>query len=282
MEKQSKLDENIGERSEVNKMEELFTEEENAAEIEDLTAAKTRSRKKRKIGAREVLFIAIPVVAIIAVAILALLFVKEKKNQELPEGARQIYAGNTVEFDSDAVIKKNDGGETVLVSGGTEHVISDLPIYSGNGRSFLITEDMAYYDPMKPSFGKADQFTKFSLGSGDSVRVSKDSVEKQIPPGFLYDGRDKYIFLEEAVLDFNDMTRTLAPFSYVEVVAGDSMQIYNNGTGETEEVIPETVVTATCGDGSYVVNMNSDTLERYDGSRMLLFNQPSLLKSIMQ
>ena len=268
------------EKIEVNKeelAEELGITEDDRKAAEDLSAEppKAKSRKKKKFGKREAMLVIIPAAAALAAVVIASLFVKRASRQTTGEAGVQYYLDTENAVDAGLVIKKSDDGRTLVEEGEHSVQLAELPIYFTDKAGFKITEDMIYYDPRDWKHLRADHFTDFTRGGGNGILAAYGGVEKPVNPGFLYNGKNMFIFLEPVEVRVEENKSVpLSAFSYIEAVPGDTIILFDYDT-KTSELFG-TGGKAEADAGDYTVQLLDDTLMLSDGTLRLLYASPDL------
>lgn len=246
---------------------------------ETKTEKAAETPKKKKFGKRELMLILIPAAAAVIAVIVASLFVKTASKQKTSKPGHQYYMNAETPIEGGTVIKKSDDGTATYIDteAGTIE-IADLPIYYDDEEKFMITEDMVYFDPRSGRFSRADKFTEFYM-ENDNLWASIGGVKQVVNSGFLYNGKDMYIFLEPVTVTADRFNQSIPTFSYVEAVYGDQVAVFDYKKKKTDLYSAGDDVPAKAVD--YTVNVVSDTVILPDGMRILLFNAPDQLKPLI-
>ena len=254
-------------------------EAEEEPEESNYPVKKPGSRKKKKFGMREVLMIVIPAVAAVVAVIIASAFVQRASRQTTGQTGHQYYMDVSNEVKGGTVIKKSDDGTTFIESGEHEMQLTDLPIYYDDKTAFMITEDMVYYDPRGGEYLRADHFTEIFRNEYGEVTARFGGLTKNVNAGFLYNGKDMYIFLEPITLLVEDYTVELPALSYIEATYGEALVVFNYETKTSEVFGASREAEADTGD--YKVQLFNDTMLLANGQRRLLFNAPDQLDPLI-
>lgn len=237
---------------------------------------KKKKKKKRRLkkGVKRFLSAFVGVAAMACIALAAVLLLTGD-TYTLDDGSVHYYNGNTYTIQDGSELKLNSDGDTVMIIDGNEESTTNLPIYNTNETSVVVPVDMTYYAPRTNVEARVKYFSKLTM-SGSQVYVESDGNRVAVSPGFLYDGKDIYVFLEDVTLSFNGYTMELSAFSYVEAVYSANIMVFDYGTKEylTDTAWGDVVVTA--GGGDYSVYLLGDYLMMGD-TKILLFNDPSQL-----
>lgn len=233
---------------------------------------KKNSRKKRNR-----LFFLIPISALVLAVIVAALILNRGSSYRLKGSAVQYYAESSVTIESGAVLKRKSDGTTTLTLGNYSTEIN-LPIYYSESRSVVLPDDMIYFAPRSGDCARMKYFSEVECKTNGTVVVYSDGNTITEEPGFLYDGKDLYLFLEPVVLTFNGYTMELPALSYVEAVYGGYIMVFNYDTKKMFMELAEGSATAKTPSDDYTVSLIGDSMTLYDGTRSLLATRADLLE----
>lgn len=241
---------------------------------------KKQSRKylvhRRK---RDLVFFLLPAAAAVVVALLVVLLLDQGTSYVFETSGKQYYAGNTGLVPAGSELKIQEDGTALLCRDGEENT-TGLPIYLDGVREVVIPQDAIYYDPRGKETKRVLHFSHVSCTSGGAVTVTRESKQAHKGQGFLFDGKDFFLFLEPMTVSFNGYGIDVPPLSYVEAVYGGYIMIYNYDTGEFFMEEPKTPVTAQAAGEDYVLSLIGDSLTRRDGSKVLLTSRPDMIDPI--
>ncbi len=237
------------------------------------------SSKQKK--TKKDLLIVLGGVILIAIVVIAVVLVVKKSSQKKVEAEGRQYFGNTAHVvDKGTVLSKTEDGSTIVEKSGTRSVITELPIYYDEDRKFTITEDMIYYTPRAIDYQRVDHFTDLYLDDNDNVHAIVGGRDISLPRGFLYNGKNMYIFLEEVTLNANGHDQVLPPLSYVETGKTNTSNVFDFETKEFSRIETPEDIKVSVPENDYTVYLRSDTLETSDGVKHLLYTRPDLLDPI--
>ena len=239
------------------------------------------SRKKRKLTAKDVLIIVIPALAALAAVFVAVFFVRSASRKTLTGPGHQYYAGVENAVSADTSLSRSESGKALAKNSNGERALSNLPIYYDDRQAFVVTEDMEYYDPRTGQYSRVDQFTELYKDKNGGVHANRENVDKLVNKGFLYNGKDMYIFLEPVTLRLNGFSQELPALSYVEATYNGTVVIFNYDTKESVVMNAETEVTASADSEDYQILLLSDSYMDTQGKRWLLFNAPDVLDPLI-
>ena len=236
----------------------------------------------KKLGKRETLILVIPaVLAALAVAAV-LFFIKKDTGYVLPSDGTQIYAGATTGIPKGtSLFRDGQTGELKAEKGGEELYVTELPIYLDNKNAVVVPFETLLYKPRAKSYGKAEFCTEVSGADGQIKAKSKGKVVGT-SEGFLFDGKNFYLFLEPVTVTYNQRTYELPVFSYAQAVYGNYVMLTNAETGEYVLEKPQGDAIAVAASGDYSISLLDDLLIRNNGKREMLFGDPGGIDSIFK
>ncbi|MDR1329634.1 MAG: hypothetical protein LBK23_08550 [Oscillospiraceae bacterium] len=240
-----------------------------------------RLMKKRGPRRRGILTVVLPMLFIIIAAVAAVFFVQNARSYRFAGAASQFYAGGEYRIPADAVMRRADGASTIYYEGVTRDAVN-LPIYRSDTRAVVLPQDMVYYDPRAGTAVRSDYFTELRYDENGFVTAVRGGASRGLSQGFLYDGRDTYLFLEPVTLRFNGYRIELSAMSFAEAIYDGQIMLYDRESGETTFEPPQSAVICESAAGDYTVSLLSDYLEKADGARTLLFTNPALLEPLLR
>ena len=234
----------------------------------------------RKFGRREFLIILLPVLAAVAAVAVVLLTLDRGTSYKLTSSACQYYGGSSAAIESGATLKRSSDGTTLLKQGelNTE---TNLPIYLTDSRTVVFPEDMLYFAPRSDDCLRLAYFSEVECKANGTVVVRHDGDTATANPGFLYDGKDFYLFLEPVILSFNGYTMELPALSYVEAVYGGYIMAFNYETKETFMELSDGTASTQIPSGDYTISLIGDSMTLYDGSKSLLATRADLFDPLI-
>ena len=238
--------------------------------------AKSRIKNtKRKFNMRDFAIVVIPSL-ILLITVAMIYFVTQNFGTYHIEGeAIQYYADQEFKIPNSTKIKHRSD-KYMVSNGDVQYELDPMPIYY-QGKDILVTAtDMVYFAPREGIIAKVNGLNDIDY-SNNGLVLKDGHKSKDMKPGFLFDGKNVYIFLEPVTLKFDGYSFKLGKMSYVEANNSHEIMIYNNDTHEMMMKQPNTKVLAETSNGEYTVSLLSDSMEMNDGSKMLLFNRPDQL-----
>jgi hypothetical protein len=235
-------------------------------------------RKGRTSRRRLALSVLAPTLFVIIAAVVVALFVRGAMSYHFDGTASQFYAGGEFKIPQGAVMRHQDGVSTIYYDTVSRDT-ARLPIYITNERRVVLPDDMVYYEPRGDLIVKLDYFSELRYDANGGVEAVRGGTTRRPDLGFLYDGKDSFLFLEPMTIRFNGYRIELSAMSYAEAVYDGQIMLYDRESGEFTMEAPRGAVTCESVAGDYVISLLSDYIEKSDGSRLLLFTKPELLDS---
>lgn len=195
-----------------------------------------------------------------------------------PNGETHQYVkGMKIDYTDSAVFREQDGS-VYITEGSSKMPAIDVPIVHTGSTDLTLTRNMAVYAPNNGSqISKVNSFTTVSEKDGRTTfAVGKKSASQF--GGFLFDGEDLYIFLEDVVLTVGNGDYPLPAMSYVKVRYGDSVEYHNSQTDE-DKVIGIDGVDVIAKTSSYSLELDKDVLKK-GSNKELLFSAIDVLTTI--
>lgn len=235
----------------------------------------------RRLTWKEWLILLAPVAAaIIVVVVINLFFTQKLMSYELKGKPCQYYAGSVYRLEEGAILQRTGEDKTVIKDSSGKRTANDLPIYYEDRDEFITTQDMVYYAPRSGKYGRLGYFSEVRQYANGRIEIRRNGEEVKLESGFLYNGKDLYIFLEPVILTFNGYKINLPALSYVEAVYTENVMVFNYDGKEFFMESPNGSVIARIETGDYEVSLLNDSMTDYTGKRTLLFGRPELLEPV--
>lgn len=188
-------------------------------------------------------------------------------------GEQQAYTGKTILHYDDKT------GEVTLKNKNRSLLLSGAPVYCRESESLVLSRKMAYSNYRTGLFGRVNHFAKISLENGmTSVYTGKKSG-RQLKDGYLFDGKNTYLFLEPVTVTWGEESLSLRSLSVMTVYNQQGFCYYSYEDGQSGFIInKESPVYAAAGDGRYVLNMSNDMVDLDSGKSMLLPPNPDMFE----
>lgn len=206
----------------------------------------------------------------------ALAFYTGTVTRTVKSGLALYELGQRTDYPGPSRLRRKEG-RTVLTSGGAASDLDSAPLYYAGEERLLLPETMLAV-PSQDRLGKLEYFTELSAGETGYAAV-RGPARTELPGGFLYDGRDRYLFLEAVTVRWGEKAVELAPLSWVQVRYNRRVEYYDRAADvcRVEETGKCTVTADAAG---YSVDLGADLLTWADGRQLLLFQEPELLPAL--
>lgn len=234
----------------------------------------------RKLSKKERLVLLIPAAAAAVAVLIVFLLNRDAMRLTLEGSPIQYYGGGGFPIAEGTVLRRTAEDVTLLNSQGSERELTSLPIYYQDRQIVTLPQTMAYYAPRSGTMGGLSYFTEIRFQTNGSLQAERDGKSANMEKGFLFDGKDFYLFLEPVELTFNGYQMELPAMSYVEAIYNGDIMVFNYETKEFFMEAPKTTVLASAGGGDYEVSLLGDSLTTRDGSKTLLFTRPEIMQPV--
>ncbi|MCC8059877.1 MAG: hypothetical protein LIO81_03410 [Clostridiales bacterium] len=216
----------------------------------------------------------VPVVIVIMVT-----FVYKEAKTTRVDGGLYTYIGEVKrEYEGASTLRLGEDGETTIKYGDVVSALDSRPLYQGDDNHILLPVKYIWANP-EVSRVKMFRLETFSTVTreGASITLTDGELEKQNASGFLYDGRDTYIFLEQMTIQYGEESVDVPPLSFAVVDYDSVMNLYVRDSKEARIVdISGKEVNAVFSGGASIA-MDTDRLRLSSGAKLLLIADPSLL-----
>lgn len=219
------------------------------------------------------------VAAALVIIVLVFFFQRGVDSTRISGGAYNYFGEQRVSYSGTVKLQHDDKTNLTKASydGGSE-TLDSTPLYDGDG-VLTIPYAYSYYDLESGFIYRLEHFSTARI-TGSGVELTDADRSKSSARGFLYDGVDTYIFLEDAELDFGEGDSIRVPaLSYAVARYGNTLQYYRyDASGGSSTVVHtgETPLLARFDNGD-VLNMGTDSLSKRDGTSQLLIVVPQVL-----
>lgn len=185
-------------------------------------------------------------------------------------GVKQEYSGKM------NVIQKDDDTQLVLEDGKVISLDSTPMYYRDVLGKVLLAKETELVVPDTGTY-KLKKFTNIIKENNDiKVKKLNSDNQKNVNNGFIFDGNDMYLFLEDTVVSVGNTEYELPALSYVIVNYKSNVEIYNYDKDEytiiQDENLLQSDVIATNRIKNYVINMSLDSLKTEKNNQLLISN----------
>lgn len=238
---------------------------------------KKKSRQSRRVSPfskRDLILTAGIMVVAVVVIILTLQFRQGVDTVVMENGAYQFFGEQKLSYTGKTKLRY-ENGTAVLTDSTGEHTIDSKPLYASD-QELVLPVTYAWYELDSGSICRLEHFSKVDV-EGNQIVLKDGNRKKTGARGFIYDGQNTYLFLEQVEITVGDHKVTLAPLSYVVSQYGSSLQYYAMGTGKSVVIQADgadQLAKFTNGD---TLNLGTDTLNKANGSWQLLVADPGIM-----
>lgn len=220
------------------------------------------------------------VAALIVAASALVLYIINKDSLVLREpvmvsllGEQQAYTGKTTLFYDDKT------GEVTLKNENRSLLLSGAPVYCTESGSLVLSRKMAYSNYRTGLFGRVNHFAKISYKDDMASIYTGKGSGRQLKDGYLFDGKNTYLFLEPVTVSWGEERISLSPLSAITVYNQQGFYYYSYEDGASGYVSDkDSTVYGTAEDGRYVLNMSDDLVDLDSGKSMLLPPDPDMFE----
>jgi hypothetical protein len=234
-------------------------------------------RKKSKLNKDRLLLVAIMFICaglVLAVAV----YIFQLNSRAIRADLYLYDTGYRFDYPGPSQIHKTEKG-MVLESNGGEILLEMGPLYYKDQERMLLPMVMVACLPSDNRFGKLDYFTEV-YQDNNGIFAKRGYHHIPLGKGFLHNGKDLYVFLENTTVNWQEKSVSLEPFSYAIVIYNQRLEIYSAKGGEC--VLEDTGVckVIAVAESGYKIDLGTDIMYRPDGHEQMLFAQPSTLKEL--
>lgn len=214
-------------------------------------------------------------VLIVAAVYLVGTYLQSAKTITVESGIYQYSAGQKIRYEGNCKLDFKDDTVT-LRSGLYNGKLPDIPVYDLERSGTYAMGPLSIIRPTTNAFAyKIPCFSRF-YRIEDKVLMTGMEEQGPFAEGFLYDGKDTYLFLEPVTITCREENISISPLSYVAVHYGQFMEIYDYDTDSCRKISLGAESKVTASTDAYSVDLNLDILI-WNGNRELLFGKPAEL-----
>jgi len=234
-------------------------------------------RKKGKFNRDKLLLLAISIICAGLVCAVAV-YILHLDSRIIKEDLYLYDSGYRFDYPGPSRIHKTEDG-MVLINKENEILLEMGPLYYKEQKRMLLPMVMVACLPSDNKFGKLDYFTEV-YQDNNGIFAQRGYHTIPLGNGFLHNGKDLYIFLENTTVKWQEKSVHLEPFSYALVIYNQRLELYSAKGGEC--VLEDTGVCKVMAEmeSGYQIDLGTDILYRPDGNEQMLFAQPSTLKEL--
>lgn len=233
-----------------------------------------KKRRFRKVGtAMQIIFALVMFILLI----LLIMWYQDGLNSYKPGEEVYYYcAGMKIQCsDQTRLIHREEG--VVLQDNKAQDMLSSTPlVYENQKRLVLTTNNMLMQPKVDNKVYRLNEFTEVTEAEGRII-FEKSGKSAQVLSGFLYDGSDTYIFLEEVTLYIGTKQVNLLPLSYVTVNYRQTVEYHDSENDKYEWIdLAGADVKAEFTNG-VTLDLGKDLISK-DGNDSILFSAVDSLK----
>lgn len=188
----------------------------------------------------------------------------------------QCIGDDRLEFSEDARFRENEHGVS-FSDNENEGEIDKVPILVKDSTDLILSRNYEWMDPkVAIQVKRLNRFTRVSNSSGVFIFTANKKKATALG-GFLFDGEDVFIFLEDTSISIGHNVVKVPPMSYALVKYDRYVEIHNSETDEVTTIgILNVDVTADCA-GGYTLDLVRDVIN-YNGEEAILFSALDYVK----
>lgn len=233
-----------------------------------------KKRRFRKVGTTLQIIFAL---VLFILLILLIMWYQDGLNSFKPGEEVYYYcAGMKIQCsDKTRLVHREEG--TVVQDSETQDLLESTPVIYGKQKKLVLTANNMLMQPgVDNKVYRLNEFTEVTETEGQ-ITFENNGKAAQVQSGFLFDGADTYIFLEEMTLYIGTKKVTLLPLSYAKVIYRQYIEYHDSENDKYEWIdLAGADVKAEFADG-VVLDLGRDLINR-DGNDSILFSAVDSLK----
>ena len=216
------------------------------------------------------------VAALAAAAAVSFIFIQKKDTLALRGNYQVSLMGERKDYSGKIrLVYDKKTGNVTLQNEERSLFLGGVPVYSAGDREAVLSSSMIYTNYDTEMIGRVNHFARVSWADSISRIHIGGKKDREYNGGYLYDGRDIYLFLEPMTLRWGEETLSLSPLSYASVVNKQGFYYYDPASGQSGYISSgEQGVRATDEKGIYDLNLSQDMADLKDGKSLLLPPEP--------
>lgn len=182
---------------------------------------------------------------------------------------------------NEKITLKKENSEIFFNYNNEKLLLNTSPLYFKNTTKLVLPYTTSIVNPVDS--GKANKINYFSMlyQKDGCIFLESNDTLKELRDGFIYDGVDTYIFLEETIIEFNGSKYEVSPFSYIIAPYNGTMEMYLYDIDKyIIEDIENIEIVATSKKSQYQIHLQNDMLVKEEGQEQLLFKQVEKLDNL--
>lgn len=219
---------------------------------------------------------------LVILIIIVFWFIGDKQTKTIKEDELSVYFVGT-EYDYTGRVKLTYDGEIATIKAGKDNpeiTLKDQVLIANGGTKLITPNSLIYHtgDPTK-DLKRVNYFSEIYVDDDNHLVIDRDHKKVIVTEGFLYNGSDLYVFLEDMDIKIGETIISVKPMSYAVVRYQKSVEIYSSENNEYMNISAlGSDIYATSSKG-YKLNLSTDLYETEDGE-YILFSGINQLESI--
>lgn len=216
------------------------------------------------------------VAALLAAMAATAIYIANKDSMTIREPVMVSIMGEKEEYKGTTKLKYRDSDEEVILQNGSRTLLlSGVPVYCKESGDVVLSRKMIYSNYDTGLIRRVNHFARVSVSDGVARIRTGGRKEHQLNGGYLFDGRNTYLFLEPVTVSWGTENLELSPLSYISVFNKKGFYYYSQENKQAEYVSSgEEVVRAVSEGEQYSLNMSSDIADLDSGKSFLLSPSP--------
>ncbi|MDO4268933.1 MAG: hypothetical protein Q4C73_10715 [Eubacteriales bacterium] len=214
--------------------------------------------------------------ALTAAVIAAAVYIINKDSLIMKEPVRVSMMGDNMDFYGSTRLRFNKEKKRVsLENDGRSLILQGVPVYCLDKKAVVLSQQMIYTNYETSTMKRVNYFARVE-DHGQTMTISPDGrKEREIHGGYLYDGKNIYLFLEPVTVSWGSKSLSLDAMSYVAVFDKQGFYYYSCENEQAEYVESgDEIVSAQADTGAYSLNLSKDIVDIKGGSSLLLPPDP--------
>lgn len=213
----------------------------------------------------------------VGIVVLIVFFVLFVDSRTINQDTYFYETGVKIELADSAKLTRQQDGGMLLENDGKTYTMGALPVYYTAEKKVMLPSAMSIMLPNREKVAKLDYFTEIKSPESGSAMATFSNKDYVIEEGFLYNGKDTYIFIDKVTVQWGEQVIEMAPLSSAVVVYNQRIELYPYG-GEpiVEQTGPVDVLASTST--GYILDMSKAIVTNAKGTEILLFSEPSMLE----
>ena len=226
-------------------------------------------RRRRPVKAITMIELGVAGILLLLLVLLVYWYVDGLSAYKPKSEVHQFISGFELEYGEDAVFRENKGDITVNDGDEKKSVVKTPLLYKGETKITIPVDMLLMVPNQGTDVYRINHFTTISENAG-KITYSLDNKIAESYGGFLYDGEDLYVFLDDTNLTIGNIDVDLPPLSYVTVRYGQYVEYHNSQTDENRYItITEFSDVTSKSSKGYELNLGNDIFYLEDKEAML-------------